>query len=211
MTRKGGHALFNLQTHRFLVGLVLAIAALADERVFALARTPGGARVVADPPPACFGAGDSIVVLGRARKLLLCSANATVAEYDVALGQGGLYKFRVGDRRTPVGTYRMGRPSASPQYYRRIPIEFPNETQRQTGYLTVSGTRLEYSGFDLLIHGPSRALAPAGQAAVETDWTDGCVALATDAQIDQVIAWYTAHPHALLHIVDERGEIPPPQ
>jgi len=56
---------------------------------------------------------------------------AGVAEksFKVSLGTGGVGKHTAGDSRTPLGTYPLGPPNRSTQYYIAIAVGYPTREQ----------------------------------------------------------------------------------
>ena len=46
-----------------------------------------------------------------------------------------------------------------------------------------------YTGSAIGIHGPSRIFARAGWMNTVADWTEGCIAVASDEAIDEIAAW----------------------
>lgn len=124
----------------------------------------------------CPGSGDAIAVLTRKRELWLCTGGAPAARYEVALGQAGTGKERKGDRRTPVGTYALGKPRPSARFGIFIPIAYPTPEQAAQGH----------TGGDVGIHGPPRRLPEPGYPSTAYDWTLGCVATGSDADVEAI-------------------------
>jgi hypothetical protein len=160
---------------------VLACAAL-------LALLAGGARgAVAGP---CARAGTFVAIDARARRLALCAGGAADETFAVAFGVGGLGKTREGDNRTPLGPYALGAPRASHLFGTFIPV----------GYPTAAQARLGFTGGAIGIHGPARAFQWAGRANTAVDWTAGCIAVGSDAEIARIAGWVRAHPGADVRI-----------
>jgi murein L,D-transpeptidase YafK len=138
------------------------------------------ARVSADEPLAaptpCPEEGDVIAVVTRKRELWLCQQGVAVAKLQVALGRGGVDKRRVGDGRTPLGTYAVRSPRASAQYGVFIPIDYPTREQAEQGF----------TGGELGIHGPPRGLTVPEYPTTAVDWTRGCIATGVDADIELI-------------------------
>jgi hypothetical protein len=59
---------------------------------------------------------------------------------------GGIGKRTAGDSCTPLGTYPLGQPNRSTQYYIAISVGYPTREQVKRGY----------TGKDIAIHGPLR-------------------------------------------------------
>jgi hypothetical protein len=129
--------------------------------------------------PSCRGGPSYIDVDTIGHRLSLCVSSALKASYDVRLGRGGVGKTRAGDGRTPLGTYRLGRPRASTRYGMFIPIGYPTEAQRARGY----------TGNAVGIHGPDRGFAWLGPLINAFDTTWGCVGLAKDEEMLEISRW----------------------
>ncbi len=128
-------------------------------------------------PSPCSGKGTAIFVDATERRLWLCEAGTTVESMPVALGRGGLDKRWEGDGKVPLGTYPLGAPRRSSAFHGFIPVGYPTPSQRRQGF----------SGGAIGIHGPSRANS--GPYSTGMDWTLGCIAVGTDAEIDRVARW----------------------
>lgn len=129
----------------------------------------------------CVGVERPTVVVEATRGTLdLCRGGRSEGSFSVAFGVGGVGKRRRGDGKTPLGRYRLGTPRASVGgFHRFIPVGYPTAAQRRQGY----------TGSAIGIHGPHRATRWLGRAANLVDWTNGCVAVAEDAEIDAIEAW----------------------
>ena len=88
-------------------------------------------------------------------------------------------KKRAGDRRTPLGTYVLGAPRPSGRFGIFIPIGYPTPEQASEGR----------SGGDLGIHGPPRGKAEPEWPTTAFDWTKGCVATGTDADVEVIASF----------------------
>ena len=93
----------------------------------------------------------------------------------------GVGKRKEGDNRTPLGRYGLGPPRASRSFHIFVPVQYPTPEQ----------ARLGFTGGAIGIHGPPRGWTTLAELAmlVARDWTAGCIALATDTDIDAVAAW----------------------
>lgn len=123
----------------------------------------------------------AVVVETQTRRLYLCEAGHVARSFDVALGAGGVGKQRQGDNKTPLGEYGLGPPRASHDYHLFVPV----------GYPTVAQARLGFTGSAIGIHGPPRGFAGllARAGTIVPNWTAGCIALASDEEIEVVAAW----------------------
>lgn len=133
--------------------------------------------VPADP---CAGK-DTVLYVDPAERLLwLCEAGEATEAIPVALGRGGLDKRVEGDAKVPLGEYRLGSPRPSQAHHLFIPVGYPTPSQRRGGF----------TGGAIGVHGPSRAYGGAASTAI--DWTLGCIAVGTDAEIDRIASWVRA-------------------
>jgi L,D-transpeptidase-like protein len=151
--------------------VILRLSMLAGLALFSCGR------VAADPCPA---RGALLLVDTARRRLWTCADGRAAGEYAVALGSGGVGKSRHGDAKVPVGEYALGRPRPSPRFHTFIPVGYPTAEQRRRGY----------TGSDVGVHGPARGWEKLPASInTSTDWTLGCLALGSDAQIDEIAAW----------------------
>ncbi len=117
----------------------------------------------------------------KTHQMHLCAAGKIDRTFAVALGVSGVGKQREGDNRTPLGHYGLGPPRASKGFHIFVPVGYPTREQARMGF----------TGGAIGIHGPPRGYGTLAQLArlVVEDWTAGCIAVATDADIDAVAAW----------------------
>jgi murein L,D-transpeptidase YafK len=129
----------------------------------------------------CAAGETAVVVDTRAHRLHLCNAGKIDGTFAVALGMKGVGKQREGDNRTPLGRYGLGPPRASRSFHTFVPVQYPTPAQ----------VRMGFTGGAIGIHGPPRGWATMAELAmlVAQDWTAGCIAVATDAEIEAVAAW----------------------
>jgi hypothetical protein len=123
----------------------------------------------------------AVVIDTHAHRMHLCDAGAAERTFTVALGMRGAGKERQGDMRTPLGRYGLGPPRLSRNFHIFVPVGYPTPAQARQGY----------TGNAIGIHGPPRGWTTLAQLAmlVREDWTAGCIAVATDADIEAVAAW----------------------
>jgi murein L,D-transpeptidase YafK len=138
----------------------------------------------------CRGVGSAVVVRTSEHALLLCDGDAQQARYPVSLGAGGVGKRREGDERTPLGAYPLGAPRASRSYGTFVPVGYPTQEQ----------ARLGFTGGAIGIHGPPRAFARMGRLNTISDWTAGCIAVGSDAEVEAIAAWIRGRPHPRVRI-----------
>ncbi|WP_437321043.1 L,D-transpeptidase family protein [Sorangium sp. So ce385] len=146
------------------------------------ARAPSAPR----PPDASAPRVTEIRIDKSDHTLELVAGGEVVRSYRVALGPGGPGPKRYeGDRRTPVGTYRVaGRIQGL--FHRFLVVSYPNEEDRRR--FAELRRRGEVPpgrgiGHGIGIHGVGGALRAGVHK--ETDWTLGCIAL-DDDEIDEI-------------------------
>lgn len=120
-----------------------------------------------------------------AHVLELCESGVVAQRFSVAIGSGGAAGRRVGWAQTPRGTFTLLPPRPS-QYHLFIPLQNPDAKR--------------FSQWAIGVHGPPRANKDDGASNVASDWTLGCVAVATDAEIDAIAAWQRAKRAAVIQI-----------
>jgi murein L,D-transpeptidase YafK len=116
-------------------------------------------------------------------KLFLCDHGRVIRDFRVSLGRGGIDKKVKGDARTPIGKYELGTPRPSSRFIKFIPIGYPTEQQRQRGF----------TGSDVGVHGPLRYLSWLGGLNTIVNWTNGCIAVGSEAEISEVADWVNAN------------------
>lgn len=124
---------------------------------------------------ACPAKGTAVVVETGAHTMSLCADGAEVKRYRVAIGSGGVAKKRVGWAQTPLGTYTLVAPRRSKQFHTFIGLVNPDPKR--------------FSAWAIGLHGPPRESKDEGDLNVASDWTWGCIAVASDALIDEVAAF----------------------
>jgi murein L,D-transpeptidase YafK len=115
----------------------------------------------------------------------LCNDGQIDRTFTVALGSRGVGKQKQGDARTPLGRYGLGSPRASKNFHIFVPVQYPTPAQ----------VRMGFTGSAIGIHGPPRGYGTLAELAmlVAQDWTIGCIAVATDEDIEAVAAWLRKH------------------
>jgi len=122
-----------------------------------------------------------IVVNKSRRELLLLHHESVLRSYRIALGRDPIGpKTHEGDGKTPEGRYIIDRRNPKSAYHLALHISYPNLADcaraRDLG--------LDPGG-DIMIHGLPNGNGRLGSAHLETDWTQGCVAV-TDQEMDEI-------------------------
>lgn len=139
----------------------------------------GGCGKAAAADPVCSAPDARIVVQLKEHVLLLCEKGKVSGTFGVRLGSGGTGKSREGDKKTPVGEYGLGEPRPSKSFGTFIPIGYPTAEQRKAGF----------TGGAVGVHGPHRWMGWLGSLVNTFDSSDGCVGVATDAEIERISGW----------------------
>jgi tetratricopeptide (TPR) repeat protein len=124
---------------------------------------------------------DKILIEKKERRLTLLANGRVIKTFKIALGgnpEGP--KERLGDNKTPEGTYIIDARNKDSDYHLSLHISYPNEQDRKRAKaLGVS------PGGDIMIHGIKNGFSWAGGLHSEVDWTKGCIAV-TDEEIEEI-------------------------
>lgn len=139
---------------------------------------------------------DGVVVDVDRSVMSLCRDGAPDAIYRVNLGQGGAGKTRQGDKKTPLGRYRLAAPRPSNSGFTWfVPVGYPTASQRKAGY----------TGGAIGIHGPPDWMPQVViNAAFETPWTDGCIMVRSKAEIEAIRTWLLKHSPNTIELISAR-------
>lgn len=135
-----------------------------------------------------------LLALTSRRRLYICDDGKKLGTFSIALGRGGLYKKREGDKKTPIGIYTLGTPVSSSRYGIFVPVNYPNAQDIERGF----------TGSSIGIHGPDRNFLWLGFMSTWFNWTKGCVAVASDRIMQRLSEWIRLHPQASFVIKDDR-------
>lgn len=125
----------------------------------------------------CTGLGTLLKADTKTQILYLCKNGKSVGDFDFSKGWNGTEKRKEGDERTPLGVYSIKAPRRSDAgFHKFIHINYPTSLQKKRGY----------TGSNVGIHGPSRWARCLGRLNTYFDWTNGCLAVASDRDIDEV-------------------------
>ncbi len=128
----------------------------------------------ADP---CSNRGTTILADTDTQVIFLCKNGKSVGDYDFSMGRNGVDKRVAADKKTPIGRYALGKPGASVDGFKVfIPIGYPTLDQKKAGY----------TGTAIGIHGPHRNFRCAGFLNTAVNWTQGCLAVASDTYIKEI-------------------------
>jgi tetratricopeptide (TPR) repeat protein len=147
-----------------IVTLQKKIEAL-EQKIFALRKEPA----------------DKILIEKKERRLTLLTRGEVLKTYKIALGGNPIGpKERLGDNKTPEGTYIIDSRNKDSGYHLSLHISYPNEKDKKRAReLNVS------SGGNIMIHGIKNGFSQVGDAHTEADWTKGCIAV-TDEEIEEI-------------------------
>jgi murein L,D-transpeptidase YafK len=157
---------------KLLIPMLLAVscAGAAHADSFAAPAAQGGALRPAD----------RIVVHKSSRRMELYREGQVIASYRVSLGlvpEG--HKQREGDFRTPEGSYRLTRRNAQSDFFLAVQVSYPESTDiamaRRNGWSP---------GGLIMVHGLPNAPKYPRDRYLNTDWTDGCIALSNEDMLD---------------------------
>jgi murein L,D-transpeptidase YafK len=124
---------------------------------------------------------DRIVVNKARRELLLLHGDSVLRTYRIALGRNPVGpKAEEGDGKTPEGRYSIDRRNPKSSCHLSLHISYPNDSDR--GRASERGVD---PGGDIMIHGLRNGEGHIGQAHLETDWTQGCIAV-TDEEMEEI-------------------------
>ncbi|MBN1547739.1 MAG: L,D-transpeptidase family protein [Syntrophaceae bacterium] len=127
------------------------------------------------------GPADQIVVEKKERRLTLISKGQILKQYKIALGgEPNGPKEKLGDNKTPEGTYVIDSRNKDSRYHLSLHISYPNnEDRKRAKELGVS------PGGDIMIHGIKNGFSWVGDFHTVRDWTEGCIAV-TDEEIEEI-------------------------
>ena len=125
---------------------------------------------------------DKIVVYKKKRKLYTYKNGKELNEFRISLGaKGGANggnKAKVGDYRTPEGSYTIVRKKCDNRLYKSLMISYPNSSDKARA----SKNGLNPGGY-ITIHGQPKwnADGRGDNYTLSNDWTEGCVAVSNSA------------------------------
>lgn len=146
-----------------------------------------------------------LLVDTQSKRLLVKQGTTTKAEYNnISIGQNGVASNKVrGDKKTPLGIYRIGWINFKSRYYRFYGFNYPSRIDARRGLkngLIDQKTYQRLFDADLLDQIPDQSTILGGQVGIHgigsadpeihrtMNWTRGCIALTND-QISSLGAW----------------------
>lgn len=119
---------------------------------------------------------DKVVVIKSKRVLFLLKEGEIIKGYKIALGKDPVgHKTRLGDNKTPEGTYTLSSRKQSDKYHLTIFISYPSESD----ILNAKNIGVSPGG-SIAIHGLPKGMASLNKLHRKMDWTSGCIALTND-------------------------------
>lgn len=116
---------------------------------------------------------DLVVVKKSESRLYLEHAGKAFVSFKLAFGgQPKGHKERVGDKRTPEGSYVLDSKNAGSAFYRAIHISYPNTQDRAHAQ-----ARGEDPGGLIMVHVQKNGFSWLSPITQLFNWTDGCIAL----------------------------------
>jgi murein L,D-transpeptidase YafK len=104
-----------------------------------------------------------------------------VREYQVSLGRNPVGpKQRIGDGRTPEGTYVLDWRNRHSAFHRSIHVSYPSRSDARA-----SQEAGAHAGGLIMLHGLPNGEGWIGAEHLGFDWTDGCIAV-TNEEMDEI-------------------------
>jgi len=123
---------------------------------------------------------DHVVVHKAGRKMELFRDGALVASYRISLGLSPSgQKQREGDFRTPEGRYRLTRRNAQSDFFLAVQVSYPEDAD-----LSLARKHGWAPGGSIMVHGLPNFLKYPRERYLNSDWTDGCIALSNENMLD---------------------------
>ncbi|MEA3419854.1 MAG: L,D-transpeptidase family protein [Campylobacterota bacterium] len=129
---------------------------------------------------------DRIVVDKSERKMYLYKKGKVLHTLRISLGKNpNGHKIKIGDHRTPEGSYMITYKKCHPKYYRMISLSYPNRKD-----LRDANKRGVSPGSGITIHAQPfwNADGKGNRFTLSNDWTNGCIAV-TNYAMD--LLWYS--------------------
>src|ERR1700722_8893051 len=122
-----------------------------------------------------------IVVEKSTRTMKLMLGNQVLKTYKVALSTEPVgAKERAGDHKVPEGYYVIDSKNSHSRFHLALHISYPNAANRERA--RALGVK---PGGDIEIHGLGGKYGWVGSLHLQSNWTDGCIAV-TNAEIEEI-------------------------
>ncbi len=123
---------------------------------------------------------DRVIVHKASRKMELIRDGELVASYRISLGLSPFgQKQREGDFRTPEGRYRLTRRNAQSDFFLAVQVSYPEAAD-----ISLARKHGWQPGGSIMVHGLPNLLKYPRERYLNTDWTDGCIALSNENMLD---------------------------
>ncbi len=157
---------------KLLIPMLLATLVAAFARADSMAALAG--------PAGMLQPVDRIVVHKSGRKMELFREGELVARYRISLGlvPSG-QKQREGDFRTPEGSYRLTRRNAESEFFLAVQVSYPEAAD-----VAIARKHGWQPGGSIMVHGLPNLLKYPRERYLNSDWTDGCIALSNEDMLD---------------------------
>lgn len=127
---------------------------------------------------------DKIVVYKSKREMLVYNRNKLLKTYKIALGNSPIgHKHFEGDGKTPEGIYIIYDKNPNSAYHKNLGISYPNEAD-----IEYAKSQNKSAGGLIKIHGLKNGLGALGKLHLNSDWTQGCIAV-TNEEIDELFEY----------------------
>jgi murein L,D-transpeptidase YafK len=124
---------------------------------------------------------DRIIVEKSTRTMKLMRGSKVLKTYKVALSSEPFGpKEREGDHRVPEGQYVIDSKNSHSRFHLALHISYPNAADRERAHTL--GVR---PGGDIEIHGLGSKYGWVGSLHLQSNWTDGCIAV-TNSEIEEI-------------------------
>lgn len=120
--------------------------------------------------------GDSIVVFKEQRRMLIYNKGKELKSYSISLGKNPVgHKQKEGDKKTPEGLYTINGRNPNSKFHLSLRISYPDKKDIDNA---------KFNGFepggDIMIHGLPNNMSLLEDYYLNTDWTDGCIAVSSE-------------------------------
>lgn len=131
--------------------------------------------------PATLLQADKVIVMKNEKRMILLMNGEILKCYKVALGRGSTGpKTRLGDCKTPEGSYILNHRNGHSKFYRSIHVTYPNRTDIANARKSGSNP-----GGDVMIHGLPDGFEELNEAHADINWTKGCIAV-SNREMDEI-------------------------